>query len=118
MSRLSPSDVPCKRASEVRLFYVSFVNLLNDGAELSGSVTVAEDGTSGLTFSNAALISSALKIDGVYTPANKGVVFKVTGGTAGTTYKIKITVNDNSTPAETLIDMAQMSVIADNDTTT
>ena len=92
---------PVMIEGETRNGKVSFVDLLDDGESLTGTPTVVEVTTSDLTISNAAVSAAALTINGESVATGKAVQFKVTGGTAGTTYLLRITVSTDATPAQT-----------------
>jgi len=86
-----------------RTAYTSFAGQLNAGELLTGSVTVEEIGTSDLTISGEAVTTAEVDINGEEVPLGKAVQFSVADAQAGVTYKLKITVSTNATPAQTLI---------------
>jgi len=104
-----------KTVSEVVTLNVAFLNRLKaSGKVLSGTPTIIEVGTSDLTLANKTLNSGALVIDTVSQAANQAVTFSVTGGVAGTRYRIRITVADNgSAPAHTFVETLNMDVHPD-----
>jgi hypothetical protein len=102
-----------KTVSEVRNVAVDFRGKLDDGELLTGAPTIAEVTTTNLTFANQAVNTSAIKIRGVSVAIGQAVQFKVSGGTADTTYTIRITVGTTATPAQTLIETVRLQVIAD-----
>lgn len=103
-----------KTASEVRNVAVSFVDELDSGELLTGTPTVAEVTTSDLSLTNKAVNTAALTISGKAVAIGQAVQFKVSGGTAGTTYTIKVTVSTDATPAQTLICALVIEVLADS----
>ena len=107
-------EIQEKTASEVRNVAVSFNGKLDDGELLTGTVTTAEVTTTDLTFANQAVSTAALTINGVSTAIGKAAQFKVSGGTAGQTYSIKVSCATDSTPAQTLYGTVKLKVVADD----
>lgn len=103
---------PVMIEGETRNGKVSFVDLLDSGESLTGTPTVAEVTTSDLTISNAAVSAAALTILGESVAAGKAVQFKVTGGSAGTTYLLRVTVSTDATPAQTFERYVKMEMRA------
>lgn len=87
---------------------------LDVGELLTGTPTITEltDGvaSSDLSFSNQAVNTAALTINGQSVAAGQAVQFKVSGGVNGQTYTIRITVATNATPAQTLQEDMVLSV--------
>ena len=110
-SRTIP-DVGSKTESEVRLASVDFQGKLESGEALTGTVTVTDDSGT-LTLANAAVNSAALVVNGKDVAVGQGAIFKITGGTAGNTYTVKISVATDGTPAQTLNARIKLRVIAD-----
>jgi hypothetical protein len=104
-----------KAESEVRNVAVEYTGKLDSGELLTGSPTVAEVGSSDLTIANVAVSSATLTINGVSALAGQAVTFNVTGGAAGRQYKIQITAATDSTPAQTLIDVALLNCYEDDE---
>lgn len=107
---------PTKTASEVRNVAVSFSGKLDDGELLTGTPTVTEVSPSSpqaLSFSNIAVNTAALTINGVTVPIGEAVQFSLSGGVANTAYTIKIAVGTDATPAQTLYGSIDIRVKAD-----
>jgi len=102
-----------KTVSEVANAAVSFGPKLRSGELLTGTPTVAEITTTGLTISNVAVSTAIEIINGVSTAVGEAVLFKVVGGSASTTHKIKITVTTDSTPAQTFVRGVKLLVLPD-----
>lgn len=101
-----------KRAAEVRTYFVDFRDRLIVDELLTGTPTVAEIGSSALTISGVGLTVSPRDETGrIFVPTDKGVIFTVAGGTAGTSYTLRIIAGTNSTNAQTLIKELQLRVI-------
>lgn len=105
-------EVRSKTASEVRIASVDFQGKLDDGELLTGTVTVTDD-TSDLTIANRAVNSAALVINGKTSAIGKAVAFKITGGSAGTTYYLHISVATDATFAQTLNARVKLKVVTD-----
>ena len=107
-------EIQCKATSGVRNVAVSFVGKLDSGEVLTGTPTATEITTADLTFSNEAVSTAALTINGRTVPIAEAVQFKVaSGGTAGTTYRIRVSAGSDSTPAQTLVVIVKLLVVAD-----
>lgn len=102
-----------KTASEVRNVAVSFAGKLDSGELLTGTPTVTEVTTTDLTFASQAVNTAALTINGVSTAIGRAAQFKVTGGTAGTTYEITVSCGTDATPAQTLYGTIKLKVVED-----
>lgn len=101
-----------KRASEVRTFTFDFRRKLLADEVLTGTPTVEEFGSSDLTITGVGLtVSPTLQIGKIFTATDQGVVFTVAGGTAGTTYTIRITTVTNVAVPQTLIQDVTLRVI-------
>jgi hypothetical protein len=90
---------------ETRVVRVNCTADLDDGASLTGTPTVVEVTTTALTLGDKA-VNAATYTDantGRTVAAGKAVQFTVAGGVAGTTYRVRVTVGTDSTPAETLV---------------
>jgi hypothetical protein len=100
--------------SEIRTAAVDFQDMLDAGELLTGTPTVAEySGDAALTIGTVSLNSTSLTIDGRTVAANKAVRFSVSTGTAGQTYRLKVTCATNGSPAQTLIRFVDLVVVAD-----
>ena len=87
-----------------RLVRVDGTDDLDDGASFTGTPTVVEVTTSDLTLTNKAVNSATYTdIDGATVAIGKGLQFTASGGSAGTTYTIRVTCSTDSSPAETLV---------------
>lgn len=93
---------------------MGFLGKLDSGELLTGSPTVAEVTTSDLTLDNEVVNSATLSIDGVSHTAGQAIQFNVAGGTAGTTYTIKITAGSDGSPAQTFITNVTLVVTSDS----
>lgn len=110
MSTLTINDVRQKHPDETRNVAVSFLGCLDAGELLQGTPTVTEVDTTALTLSAKAVSSEALTIDGVAVAAAQAVTFKVAGGTAGQTYRIKVSVG--TTEGQTIVRFCKLKVLA------
>ena len=99
-----------KRAAEVRTFTVSMTEKLASGELLTGTPTVTEVGSSDLTISGEALNTEETVIAGGLSLVSEAVVFTVSGGVAGRTYRIQITVGTDADTPQTLIQEMQLKV--------
>ncbi len=102
----------CMTDAETRAVKVSFADDLDSGELLTGTPTVAEITTSDLTLANKAVSTGSLTILGKTVATGAAVQFTVTGGTAGTTYEVKITCGTDATPAQTLEAVVEIEFIA------
>lgn len=101
----------CKSESEDRNVAVSFKGKLDVGELLTGTPTVPA--VSGLTFSNEAVNTSALTVNGKSVAVGEAAQWKVTGGTAGTKYNVIVFASTDATPAQVLYVTVEIEVIAD-----
>ena len=90
---------------ETRLIRFDLTDDLEAGASLSGTPTVSEVTTTDLTLANKAVNTSTYVDDltGETIAVGKAVQFTCAGGSAGTTYRVRVTVSTDSTPTETLV---------------
>lgn len=65
---------------------------------------------SGLTISSVQATTAAMTIDGCTVSAGRGVIFRVSGGTVGTTYRIQVTCT--TTLADTIVGICPLRIIA------
>jgi len=110
------SDAPqrhSKTESEIRNIALDMRGKLDAGELLTGTPTIEEVDTTDLTLSSKALNTAIITVNGLQVPVSQAIQFLVTGGTAGTTYTIRVTVTTTSTPAQTLIENLHLKVIAD-----
>ncbi len=106
-------EIAVKAASGIETLVVDFTDYLRSGETLTGTPTVVEVTTSALTIDNKAVNSAAITKDGRTVAIGKGVVFRVQGGTAGTTYTIRVTVGTSATPARTKVWNVRLAITAD-----
>ena len=87
---------------EVEIVSVGFNNL-DSGELLTGTPTIVEVTSSDLTLGNKAVSTAALTIDDVSYAIGEAVQFSVQGQSAGTRYRIRITVSTDATVARTFV---------------
>lgn len=91
----------------------SFDEVLQSGETFTGTPTVAEVTTTDLTLANKAVSSGALMILGKSVATGRAIVCKVSGGTAGTTYRIRVTCGTTGgTVAQTIERDFRFQVVA------
>lgn len=81
---------------------VSFDALLESAEELTGSPTITSS-PSGLTIDNGKVNTGTITVDAVSVAAGRAIQFRVSGGTSGASYEIKISCATTSNPAQTLV---------------
>lgn len=91
-----------KHPDAVKNAAVSFASELEGAEVLTGTPTVTAT-PSGLTISNARVNTAAITIDGASVAIGNAVQFRVSGGTSGITYEIKVSCETDSSPAQTLV---------------
>lgn len=79
---------------------------------LTGTPTVAELSTSALTFSTPAVTDTDQEVNGRLVRRGQGVQFAVSGGTPGTSYRIRITATTDASPVQTITANVGLSVYA------
>ena len=94
---------PSVSQGDVDIVSIDYTDWLDSGELLTGSVTVAEQTTSDLTFANEAVNTATVEIFRKTVAIGKAVQFKVSGQQAGTTYRIRITVATDATIARTVV---------------
>lgn len=104
-------QLPTASAGATRLVAVDYTDDLDSGELLTGTPTIAEVTTTDLTITNKVVSTGALTIDGRAVVAGAAVQCLVTGQQAGTTYRIRITVGTDSTPAQTFVDDILMKCV-------
>lgn len=102
-----------KAAGGTRDVKVSFANCL-DPSDTIASIVVAEVTTSALTISGAAVNSERIVVEDKPVRIGAAALFRVAGGTADTTYKIRITAT--TTAGEIIIKVVQLLVRSDDGT--
>lgn len=103
MSRIS-GDKKLHHPDSNPVYYVDFTEDLEvSGRTLSGTPTITVVESGGPTLTNKAVGSADVTLtDGTTLTANKFVTYQATGGTAGTTYTVKILVSTTQS-GETLV---------------
>ncbi len=104
------TQIRSKGASEVRNVAVSYADKLESGELLTGTPTIT-DSTGDLTLTNKVVSTGSLTINGVSVAAGAAVTFTVSGGSAGTTYDIRIQSTTDATNAQTFDDYVQLEVL-------
>jgi hypothetical protein len=101
-----------KKAAETVHVIVDFSHRLTIGELLTGTPVVAEVTTSDLTLSNPIVPTADTTVSLLQQMAlaDKCVQFTVEGGTAGTTYVVRITATTDATYAQTLVQEVQLRV--------
>lgn len=99
-----------KGATESRNVSLDLSGKLDTGELLTGVPTVEEVTTTHLTFSNKAVNTTALTINGRTVAIGEAVQFRVSGGNANTSYTIRTTVTTTSNPAQTLVEYVALNV--------
>lgn len=107
------AEIESKTVIEVRNVAVNYVGKLDVGELLTGTPTVAEIDTTDLTFANIGVSTVALTIAGVSVPLGRAAQFKVSGGVAGTKYRIRVTATSDAVPAQILIVILILNVTGD-----
>jgi len=102
-----------KRVSEIRNVAVDMRGKLDTGELLSGLPVILEEETTDLTFSNAAVNTAIIRVNGRDVGIGQAVQFRVSGGVENTKYSIRVTVTTTSTPAQTLLQNCALNVIED-----
>lgn len=110
MSTVVVRQIGYKSTSEAKNAAVSFVSVLSSTEVFTGTPTVAEITTTALTLDNKVVSTAALTINGATVPIGQAIQFRVAGGTAGNTYKVKVTGVTNSSPAQTLVAIVNIEV--------
>lgn len=97
-----------KKANEIRTFAVDFSLKMAAAELLTGTPTVVEATTTDLTISDIELNSVVRTVGGSVSPVDCAVLFIVAGGTAGSTYVIRITAATDE--GQTLIEDVELRV--------
>lgn len=104
------TQIRSKGSQETRNVAVSYADKLEAGELLTGTPTIT-DSTGDLTLSNKVVSTGSLTINGVSVAAGAAVTFTVAGGTASTTYDIRIQCGTDATNAQTFDDHVQIEVL-------
>lgn len=102
-----------KTVSDDELVSIDYQGQLDAGELLTGTPTVTEVTTTDLTLANKVVNTAVLTIKGESVAIGQAVQFSVTGGTASTTYDIKIAVSTDSTPTRTLNRRVKLKILID-----
>ena len=86
----------------VRLVAIDFQDDLDEGELLTGTPSVDELYTSGLTITNKVVNTSTIEVKGRDCDAGTAVQFLVQGQTSGSSYRVQIKATTDSTPAQTI----------------
>jgi len=92
------------QAGETRNVKIDYTDKLDSGELLTGTPTITEVTSSDLTLANKAVSTAQLTINGATVAIGAAVQFNVTGGTAGTEYKVKIIATSDDSVAQTFTD--------------
>lgn len=90
-----------KHPDEVAGIIVSFAGKLRQGEVITGTPTVST--SAGPTLSSASANTGPVQVLGQTCPPGTAVTFTMSGGTAGTTYSIKVTVSTSGSQTRVLI---------------
>lgn len=85
---------------------------LPSGVLLTGTPTVAEQTTSDLTLTSAAVNTAELTLFGETFAIGTAVVFHRAGGVAGTEYTIRVTVSTDASPADVIVGDLILEIVA------
>lgn len=99
-----------KRAAETRTFSHSLRHKMATDELLTGTPTVVEVGSSALTISSVGINEAERTISGFVALVSQAVEFTVAGGTAGTTYSLKITAVTDADAEQTLVELISLRV--------
>lgn len=102
-----------KKVSEIRNVAISFVGLLDAGELLTGTPTILEVTTTDLILANKVVNTAQLTINGRKVATGQAIQFTVSVGLADTSYEIRVTIDTDATPAQTLIIKIRLKVKAD-----
>ena len=100
---IAAPQVPELSVGADRNFAISFDKLLDVGELLINTPTIAEITTSDLIFTNQGISTAELKINDGKVATARAVQFNASGFLDGVRYQVKITVNTDATPAQTLV---------------
>lgn len=104
-------QISAKTAAEVVNVEVDFSGLLETGESLTGAITLT-DASGDLTIDNETISAGTLTINGRSVAAGQAILFRVGGGTAGTSYTIGVRCATNSSPAQTREGFVRLNVLA------
>ena len=102
-----------KAKGGIRTCAVSFDNELDTDELFASGAFAAEITSSDLTIDNIQIGSAAKVINGVSVGASRWIAFRVSGGTAGTTYSIRVGGVTDASPAQTPTIIVRIKVVAD-----
>ncbi len=89
-------------SGDTEMVSVGYKNL-DSGELLTGTPTIVEVTSTDLTLGNKAVSTAALTIKGESFATGEAVQFSVSGQSAGTVYRIRITVGTDATVARTFV---------------
>lgn len=101
-----------KGAGEARTVIVDFGDKLTSDELLLTADTVVELETADLTLSDLAITTVDHEFGGRIVKKSEGVQFTVSGGTAGTNYRIRITATTDAAVLQTVIATIGLAVYA------
>lgn len=102
-----------KTVSEVVNVAIDFTDYLDEGESLTGTPTAVEVTTAHLTIASVAVSTTVLTINKREVSIGDAVTMRVSGGQAGNTYAIKVTVTTTAATAQTRIVTIYLAVVAD-----
>ena len=94
---------PSFSAGDSEVVSIDYQDLLDAGELLTGTPTVVEPTTTGLTLGNKAVNTTELRILGRNVAVGEAVQFTVSGQTANTLYRIRVTVSTDATTPRTFV---------------
>ena len=104
------TQIRVKGSDETRNVAISYVDKLESSELLTGTPTIT-DSTGDLTLSNKVISTGALTINGISVAAGAAVTFTIAGGTAATTYDIRIQTTTDATNPQSFDDNIQIEVV-------
>lgn len=90
-------------ASDVEVVSIDYQDWLDSSEVLTGTPTVVEPTTSGLAIASISINASALTILDRSVSTGQAVQFKVSGQSANTEYRVRVTAATNATVARTKV---------------
>jgi len=114
MAFYDAKQIHTKRVSETRNISLDISGYLDDGELATGTVTMAVSGADAvLTTASPAVSTGALTIEGVSVPTGEALTVSVVAGTAGVRYGVQFSVATDAMPAQALVLLIAVDVIAD-----
>lgn len=90
-------------AGDSETIAIDYTDILDGSELLTGTPTVVEPTTSGVTLSNKGVNTAALTIKGRSVAIGKAVQCLGSGWTSGSTHTIRVTVSTDASPARTWV---------------